>query len=153
MVFDYKDPDCGKKIHEHTDNKLHHVLDTISEGSSPKICADALSSSGGDYAALLAVKDFPRGDVKTHRTLAYSAVGEPMKFGANGQEIPGNPEDLEFAAMWTVLAEGLLANGKLKAHGSNVQPDGLQGVMKGLDLLKKGKVSGEKLVYRIADTP
>jgi len=32
-------------------------------------------------------------------------------------------------------------------------PKGLASVEEGLNLLKDGKVSGEKLVYRIADTP
>lgn len=152
VVFDYKDPECAKNLRFQTGDKLKYVLDNVSEGSAPHICAAALSSSGGYYSALLAVKDFPRDDIKTYRTLAYSAVGEPMKFGANGHEIPGKPEDFEFAVMWMNLAEDLWKGGKLKAHTPKVGPHGLNGVMEGLDLLRKGRVSGEKLVYRIAET-
>jgi len=152
VVYDYKDPDCAKKIRDQTSDKLRHAFDTIGEGSAPKICADALSSLGGDYTTLLAIKDFPRDDIKTNRVLAYSALGEPMKFGADGREIPGKPEDFEFAAMWMEIVEELLAGGKLKAHSPNVQPHGLNGVLEGLNLLRGGKVSGEKLVYRIAET-
>lgn len=32
-------------------------------------------------------------------------------------------------------------------------PDGLASVDRGIDMLIKGEVHGEKLVYRIADTP
>ena len=152
-VLDYKDPECGKKIRHLTDDKLKYAFDTISEGSAPKICADALSSSGGYYVALLAIKDFPRDDIETNRTLAYSAMGEPMKFGANGREISAKLEDFDFAVMWMRLAEELLTAGKLKTHSPAVKPDGLKGVLEGLELLREGKVSGEKLVYRIAETP
>ncbi|KAH8918822.1 GroES-like protein [Atractiella rhizophila] len=41
---------------------------------------------------------------------------------------------------------------KVKPNRVRVIPGGLEGVDEGLTLLEKGKVSGEKLVYRIADT-
>jgi NADPH:quinone reductase-like Zn-dependent oxidoreductase len=62
-AFDYKDPDCAKKIRDYTNNKLTRVLDCISEGESPKISSEAISSQGGQISYLLAARH-PRTDVK-----------------------------------------------------------------------------------------
>jgi len=83
-------------------------------------------------------------------TLAYTAVGEYAKRGE--KELPAKPEDLEFAGRFWKLTEGLLAEGKFKVHQPDVRPGGLDGVMKGLDDLRQGRVSGKKLVYRVAGT-
>ena len=40
-----------------------------------------------------------------------------------------------------------------QANRVKILPDGLASVERGLELLKTGQVHGEKLVYRIADTP
>jgi NADPH:quinone reductase-like Zn-dependent oxidoreductase len=52
-AFDYNDPDCAKKIREYTDDKLTKVFDCISEGDSPKISSEAISSKGGVVSYLL----------------------------------------------------------------------------------------------------
>jgi NADPH:quinone reductase-like Zn-dependent oxidoreductase len=52
-VFDYKEPDCAKNIREYTEDKLTRVLDCISEGDSPKISSEAISSQGGQVSYLL----------------------------------------------------------------------------------------------------
>ena len=135
-----------------------HALDCISEGSSVKICADALSTSSGSkrYSALLGISDFPRTDVEKRTTVAYSAMGEEMSFGGQGTviapKIPAKPEDATFMEMFIPIAEGLLADGKIKAHPPSVRGGGLCGVLDGWLAMRKGKVSGEKLVYRVADT-
>ena len=46
-----------------------------------------------------------------------------------------------------------LSEGSYKCNRTKILPGGLADVFKGLDLLKSGEVHGEKLVYRIADTP
>ena len=158
-VFDYNDVDCGQKIREYTANALMHAFDCISEGSSVKICADALSSTSSGvkrYSSLLGVSDFPRTDVEKRTTVAYSAMGEEMSFGGQGAvippKIPAKPEDATFMEMFIPIAEGLLADGKIKAHPPSVRGGGLRGVLDGWQAMRKGEVSGEKLVYRVADT-
>lgn len=73
-AFDYNDPDCAKKIREHTKDKLTRALDCISEGESPKISTEAISSKGGQVSYLLAPKH-GRADVKNKvscdRSLPY----------------------------------------------------------------------------------
>ncbi|KAL4738898.1 chaperonin 10-like protein [Aspergillus similis] len=149
-VFSYKDADAAAKIRAYTNDSLALVLDTISTESSAKFCDEAISTRGGDYTALLKI-GIERENVRDRWTLAYTAVGEEFTFGE--QPWPAKPEDREFAEQFASIAEKLLAEGKVNVHRPKVCPGGLNGVIKGLKLLKEDKVSGEKLVYRVAETP
>ncbi len=74
-------------------------------------------------------------------------------FDKFGKHMPASLEDFEFAKMFTGLTERLLAEGKLKPHPVKLCEGGLQGVLDGTKLMLEGKVTGVKLVYRVADTP
>ncbi|KAL4971247.1 chaperonin 10-like protein [Aspergillus desertorum] len=149
-VFDYKDASAPAKIREYTNDKLRLVLDTISLEPSAKFCDGALSTSGGEYSALLGIA-VDRANVNSNVTLAYTAVGEEFQFGDT--VYPAKPEDKEFAVHFATIAEALLRDGKVKVHRPRVGKEGLKGVIEGLKLLKEDKVSGEKLVYRVDETP
>ncbi|KAK3720059.1 hypothetical protein LTR37_003882 [Vermiconidia calcicola] len=149
-AFDYNDPECGKKIREYTQDKLTKVFDCISEGESPKICCDAVSSKGGVISYLLAAKH-ERQDVENRHTLAYTVTGESFKYGP--KEMPAKPEDFEFAKKFWELSSKLISSAQIAVHPPKVGPDGLKGVLQGLDDIKDGKVSGVKLVYRVSETP
>ena len=158
-IFDYKDVDCGHKIREHTTDTLLYAFDCISQGPSAKICADALSSTSSAtkrYSSLLGITNFPRKDVESTATIAYSAVGEEMSFAGHGSvipaQIPAKAEDARFMEVFVKIAEGLLADGKIKVHPTSVRGGGLSGVLDGWQAMREGRVSGEKLVYRVADT-
>ncbi|KAJ5083466.1 hypothetical protein N7456_012893 [Penicillium angulare] len=148
-VFDYNDSGAAAAINAATDDKLKLVFDTISIEASTKFCDTALSSAGGEYSALLAV-GIERENVNDRWTLAYTTVGEEFSFGP--YKFPAKPEDKEFADKFCSEAQELLAAGKIKVHPPQVNPGGLKGVIEGLELLKNDKVSGQKLVYNIADT-
>ncbi|KAF7587032.1 hypothetical protein BBP40_007828 [Aspergillus hancockii] len=149
-VFDYRDPNSAAEIRKYTNNNLKLVLDTISLEASAKYCDEAISTDGGDYSALLAV-GIERANVNDRWTLAYTITGEAFTFGDT--PIPAKPEDKTFAESFWNIAEKLLTEGKIKIQGVKVNPGGLKGVIEGLQLMKAGKVSGEKLVYNIAETP
>jgi len=152
-TFDYHDPSCAEQIRKYTNNNLKHAFDTITTEDSAKVCADALSSSsGGKYSCLLHTKA-PRDDVESKSTLAYSMLGEYFRMGEKGPEIPAKPEDYEFGKKFWELATTLLAEGKFKVHPPSVRKGGLKGVLEGLQEMREGKVSGEKLVYLISETP
>ncbi|KAJ8603949.1 hypothetical protein MRB53_042016 [Persea americana] len=153
-VYDYNDPECGKKINNDTQNKLRYAWDTISLASSAKICSEALTSSpdaGARYGAILPVK-LPREDnsVAQTWTLMYTIFNEPIEEGPFVS--PALPEDFAFAKKFSAITEDLLAQGKLKTHPEQVNAKGLEGVLQGLQDLAAGKVSAKKLVYRIDDT-
>ncbi|KAL4802566.1 chaperonin 10-like protein [Aspergillus unguis] len=150
--FDYTDPEVGAKIREVTDNKLQHAWDTISIPSSAQICADSLSSDSRlslRYGNLLPVKS-PREEVETITTVMYTVFGKFFKFG--DRDMPASEEDLEFGRKFYALGEGLMAKGKLRTHPEQVGEGGLDGVIKGFEMLEAGKVMGQKLVYRVGDT-
>lgn len=82
----------------------------------------------------------------------YTVFGEEFSFGKE-LKFPPILEDFEYTKKFMGLTEKLLAEGKLKAHRAKVGADGLKGVLKGLEDMKAGNVSGEKLVYRVEETP
>jgi NADPH:quinone reductase-like Zn-dependent oxidoreductase len=150
--FDYKDPECGKKVREYTGDKIEYVFDTISTESSAAVCADAMCSTGGRYTCILAV-DFPRKDCKTDLVMGYTINGEDYKMGPAAPLLPAKRGDYEFGEMFFRMAEELLAAGKFRPHRATVGKGGLNGVLEGLQLMREEKVSGTKLVYRVEDTP
>ena len=147
-VFDYSDHQCGAKIRELTGNKLKYAWDTVSVEDSAKLCDEALSSNSADlhYGSILQVK-FPREGVKHTSTVMYTMFGE--EFVKGGHKFPASKDDYEFAKTWMELTEKLVAEGKVKPHPKRLGSGGLDGVLKGMEEMKAGKVSGEKLVYRI----
>ncbi|KUM57316.1 hypothetical protein ACN42_g9873 [Penicillium freii] len=149
-VYDYKDVQAPAKIRQATDNNLKLVFDCISLESSAAFCDNSISTDGGEYSALLSVK-IDRANVNDRFTLAYTTIGEAFSFG--DIPFPAKPEDRAFAEKFIPIAETLLAQGKFKVHPPRVGENGLKGVIEGLKLLKEDKVSGEKLVYNVSETP
>lgn len=149
-AFDYKDPGCAKKIRDYTKDDLRKCLDCIAEGNSPKICEESISSQGGTISYLLKTTH-TREDVENIRTLGYTIFGETFeKFGIKSE---AKPEDFEHAKKFYELTQKLVSAGQLAPHPAEVGKDGLKGVFEGLEKLRKGNVSGKKLVYRVGQTP
>ncbi|KZF19813.1 oxidoreductase-like protein [Xylona heveae TC161] len=146
QVFDYKSPSCAADIKKATNDSLKLVFDTVATDDTAKLSAEAISSAGGHYSSLLPVGEFPRKDVESGWTLAYTALGET--FDKYGVHCPANPKDAEFSAKILTYAGKLLAEGKLKPHPSDVRPGGLAGTLQGFQDMREGKYSGAKLVYK-----
>lgn len=124
-------------------------MDTVSIESTASICADAIGPHGGSYCNLLGI-DCPRADVKSSFFLGYGVSGESYIF--EGEHYEARPEDFEFGVKFIPIAEKLWAEGKLKPHPQRVGSGGLTGAISGMQSLREGKYSGEKLVYRIDET-
>jgi len=146
-AFDYNSPTVGADIRAATNNSLAYVFDCQADTGSVTIAAQAIGSQGGKYSSLLHVPRFPRNDVTNTMTLAYTAIGED--FDLFGKKWTANPDHLRFSAMFWKLAEGLLAKEKIKTHPVDARDGGLEGVLRGLDEMRQGKVRGRKLVYRL----
>ncbi|KAF7936234.1 uncharacterized protein EAE98_002453 [Botrytis deweyae] len=149
-VLDYHDPSCGAEIRSFTKNKLHHVFDTIATQSSSQICADALSTSGENIYVNLMGIEMPRDDVKNIFFLGYPVTGE--EYGIEEESWPAAPEDFELGKRAFVLLERLLENGLIKNHPVKITHGGLNGILEGMREMQEGKVSGEKLVYRVGES-
>lgn len=147
FVFDYNSESCASEIRKASQDNLQHVFDCISTDASAKICADSFGPQGGKYSSLQPLEDFPRKDVTTKMTVAYTVFGEAFKYGSH--EVPAVKADLDFGIVFARLTIALLAEGKLKAHPPDVRPGGLDGILDGLQDMKENKVSGSKLVYQI----
>lgn len=146
-VFDYHDSSSAGKIRELTNNGLKYAWNTSPDDASAKFCAEALSSEAGcRYGAILPGK-FPRDDVKSTSTFMYTVFGET--FEKMGKVFEGSEADFNFGKRWFALTEKMLAEGKLVPHPIKVGSGGLEGVVKGLEDLQHGKVSGQKLVYNL----
>jgi NADPH:quinone reductase-like Zn-dependent oxidoreductase len=149
-VFDYNDSQCAEDIRKFTDGKLALAFDTVSTPPTAKLCADVLTTAGGAKYGSLGWVEIGRQDVETFFTLAYTSFGESYTF-IDGKEVPANYSDFEFAKSFWELSRGLLEAGKLKVHRPRTGK-GWQSVLDGLQLLKQGKVSGEKLVYVVSNS-
>lgn len=152
-TFDYNSPTCSADIKEYSKGNIAHAFDCISEGESTKITVEAMSSNGGAYSTLLPVPaekvaEF-NSKVQYKTTLGYTVVGEAFSFGPN--KVPAKPEDFEFGKMFWALARDLLAEDKIKVHKPSINKygKGLDGAIEGMQAMKDGKVSGEKLVYTL----
>lgn len=92
----------------------------------------------------------PRSDVKSIFFLGYNLSGEEYVF--EGERYPPSPGDFHFGKKFTALVERLWMEGRWKTHPVCLGSDGLVGVLGGMKQMKEGKVSGEKLVYRVDET-
>ncbi|KAF2277950.1 oxidoreductase [Westerdykella ornata] len=157
-VFDAYDPDVGKKIREFTNNKLYYVWDCVGENGSIEQSGDALATEAPPgqevrYGNILNPEAKQRDGVICTWSVGYSALGEEWAIGWKGgrETVPGKPEHYEWSSKWVDFVEQLLKDGKFKPHRQDVRGGGLNGVLDGLKEMKEGKVSGHKLVYRIAE--
>ncbi|KAF2160528.1 hypothetical protein M409DRAFT_70296 [Zasmidium cellare ATCC 36951] len=151
QVFDYRDPSCGQKIRDYTNDTLTLALDCIAENDSPKICCDAISSAGGKIGYLLKTDHPRKDDVENKFTLGYTVIGEA--FEKSGRRFEAKGEDFEYARRFWELTQKLVNAGQIAVHPPKVGADGLVGVLDGLSQLMEGRVSGVKLVYRVEETP
>ncbi|KIX97499.1 uncharacterized protein Z520_06951 [Fonsecaea multimorphosa CBS 102226] len=152
-VFGYHSPTCGADIRAFTKNKLRYAWDCV--GGGEIICGEALSTvKPSKYGGISAVPTNIELLNKTNPlveghffTVTYNILGEPYEW--QNTIVPPAIDDMEFAIMFKEIALGLIEKGSLKFirldlnHGGS----GLEGVMKGLDEMRKGRVSGHKLVY------
>ncbi|KZL81166.1 zinc-binding oxidoreductase [Colletotrichum incanum] len=155
FCFDYHDPDCGNKIRELTNGRLRHAWDCITTLESAQTCARALSPKlCSHYSSLLFISSAcikrinPK--VKCSTTIGYTILGEEFEKETVVRE---RPEDFEFGKAFWKIAESLLQDGmqfRPVRQIVNEGGSGLEGVLCGLDYLKRGKVSAAKLVYTMS---
>ncbi|CAG7974604.1 unnamed protein product [Penicillium salamii] len=149
-ILDHNSPTLAKDIRDLAGNELCIVLDCITTGESIIKCCDALAPSSPNrklqYCGLFTVGALPRSDVEAGFTMSYTALGESFQKWDN--YYPGSSEDARFVGDFMKLTSKLLEERKIQNHPAEVG-SGLEGVLKGLDRLRKGDVSGVKLVYSL----
>ncbi|KAJ3115168.1 hypothetical protein HDU96_001073 [Phlyctochytrium bullatum] len=153
--LDYRDADVVAKIKAVAakyPRGLRHVVDTISEGGTTETILKAVDS-GAKIGVILpqppAVNEI-RKDVAIVLQLVYTIFGRHVK--TFGLDIPPKPQDLDLASKTYLWISRLLGKGLLRGNPVALRAGGLDGVVEGFDYMRKGNVSAQKLVYRIADT-
>jgi len=152
-VFDYNSPDCASNIRSYTKNNLKYALDIITNIASMKLCYDAIGRRGGKYTGLELLPDHShlRKSVAPSWVMGISIFGKELEL-SGGYERPPNPGHRLFGKKWFATMQRLWDEGKIKPHPIRACEGGFEGVLKGVNVLRGGKVVGEKLVYRLRET-
>ncbi|KAI9011569.1 chaperonin 10-like protein [Hyaloraphidium curvatum] len=148
------------------------VVDYRSSRPVSELLKEAIAKSGKQFSVAYDAHSALSGKTTSYYELAAAlqpaggkvtvVLGVPKKESAklppNVQVIPtqvgtAHSKDGALAEKWFHTMARWLEEGKFRANRVRVIPGGLAGVKEGLKLMEEGKVSGEKLVYRIAETP
>ena len=132
--------------------KLEYAFDAISENGSMQLLAKAMDNKG--QIAIVLPRD------PTHKLRQVSTSKQQTSFADIPETVvtvessvpTAHDKDSEFARKYFILFGRLLEEGLFKTNRPRVLPGGLFGTQQGLQLLKNGQVSAEKLVIRIAET-
>ncbi|KAL4910007.1 hypothetical protein BDW74DRAFT_46640 [Aspergillus multicolor] len=147
-VFDYSSPTCAEEIRSATRNNLKYAVDCITDSSTMKICYGAIGRAGGQYIALNPYPEHlaTRKVIKPGWILATLITGEGCAWPEPYHRDP-DPEIRKVAKPAYGAVQELLDQGRLRAHPIRVSGGGLEKVLEGVDVLRKGEISGQKLVY------
>lgn len=149
-TFDYKSPTCAADIRTFTKNQLSFAADCITTPDSMKLCYEALGEGAGRYVALdsFPVSGHSRRSVRPSWVFAMSAFGAAVDWVAPYKCAPSRA-DRDFAGVWTQEAAALVREGTIRPLRYRVVGESLEDVSLGLEELRSGRVSGEKLVCRV----
>ncbi|KAA1479339.1 GroES-like protein [Dentipellis sp. KUC8613] len=155
VVVDYHAPDVVEQIIKATGKQggVDYVFDAISESGSVQLSVKSLRANGARKVAVVLPLEEDGLDPSVEYTLVLCLVLLGSDVDAFGRQEPRDERNYQFGIEFYEQVAGWLRTGQLKGNPYTVQPGGLAGVQDGLTLMKSGKVSGTKLVYRIADTP
>jgi hypothetical protein len=113
------------------------------------------STKGGHVVCIVARKqgELPSelSQVKVESTIAYSVFERPLKpaYHVFDNSVGPTPEDRKFWERYLKLLPEYLESGKIKPNRAK-ELGGLEDIISGFQLQKEGKLSAEKLVYKIA---
>ena len=147
-IMDYRGKSVeqlAEEISKAAGGSIHYIYDAVSEHGSFEASSAALGKNGGGkYTHVLPlseeqVKSLPKGVTAHHEVcdVAYGGTEEEKK---------------HCEKYFDQLGEWLKKN-EFRSQRVEVIPGGLEGVKEGLRKLQANEVKGQKLVYRVAETP
>jgi NADPH:quinone reductase-like Zn-dependent oxidoreductase len=148
-VFDHSSPTCKSDIRKYTGGQLAYTIDCITDSRATTICYGALGPFGGKYCAL---ESFPdrlrrrRKNVIPDFILGLTIFGQDVELAGEYRR-RAQPEDRQFATGWAAHCSEIVKDGRLQTHPLEVRSGGLGQIVDDIDLLRKNKISGKKLVY------
>lgn len=145
-VFDYRSATAVKDITTAFPD-ITYAVDCISKGSSTMFCAKVLQNKGGKVATLLDPGQSKTPGVEYDTVMLYRVFGREFAYlPPIGPRFPVSPKDREALARFYASLPRLTKD--LKPPPVRVLEGGLESVLGGVDQLRKGKVSGSKLVVK-----
>ncbi|KAJ7746397.1 zinc-binding oxidoreductase ToxD [Mycena metata] len=151
-VLDYRDPAVSGTIRALTNNTLAHAVDCISDATTTRQVVDSLGAVGGAISQVLnepVVNTTGPGLVRAQFSLVYTLLGKAFEHPM--RPYAADPAHYAFGKATAVMLTDLLRQGKLKTTPVKLVPNGLEDVAIWLEYMKQGKVSGEKITYRVAE--
>jgi NADPH:quinone reductase-like Zn-dependent oxidoreductase len=146
-VYDYRSPKAASEIsksHPH----ITKALDCFSEGSSSHFCAEALQK--GRVITLLDQGKPKKADIEFKSLMILTAFGKSFSLlSPLGPTFPVVPDDRDSLHRF-YASLGQLCDGALKPPPIAVLNGGLDGVLDGLESLRKGEAHGTKLVVEFS---
>ncbi|KAF5857796.1 hypothetical protein ETB97_005248 [Aspergillus alliaceus] len=150
-VFNYRSPDCAKEIRAYTRNGLAYALDCVSESDSAQLCYGAIGRAGGRYCGVEPVRQAvaaARPTVRASWVMVLTMFGGRVALdGEYARE--ASAADRALSAKIFAAIQTLLDNGRIKSHPVRVLADSRAGVIQGVDIIRTGAISGQKLVVRV----
>ena len=144
-AFDYNSPTAIQDIKTAYPD-LQIAMDCFSHGASTSFCCETMGSKGGKVITLLNQGQSKVPGVETKMILAYTLVGQPFQwFAPFGPKFAASPEDRAALVRFYELLPSLMGK-ELRAPPTQLVQGGFDGLLEGLDLLRRNKVSGKKLV-------
>ncbi|KAA1476170.1 GroES-like protein [Dentipellis sp. KUC8613] len=155
IAIDYRAPDVVEQIIRATGAQggVDVVFDAITEGGSTALAAKTLRAGGARKVGVVLPLKEDELDPSVEYTLIVCASLLGMEVKLLNVLCPRDERDYQFGIEFYAQISGWLREGRFKGNPYTVLPGGLAGVQDGITFMKSGKVSGTKLVYRIADTP
>ncbi|KAL4981451.1 chaperonin 10-like protein [Aspergillus falconensis] len=149
----YTSKDCAATIKSLAGKPIRHVLDCITDMESVPICFSALARTGGRYACL---EECPtawrtRRAVRVKEVMGFQILGVDMDLGESTYTRPRSQRLMDIGIVWAREMERLMESGRIRAHPLREVEGGFGGIVKGLEILRKGEVRGVKLVVRISE--
>lgn len=149
-AFDYHSQTCGSEIRDYCNDRLKFVMDCVANTTSMKICYEAIGPKGGRYVALdpFPLNAHTRRSVQPDWLFLFTQFGKVVNW-KRPYNFDERPRDKDIAEKWYLMAEKLLRDGDITPHPHQVELGGLHAIADGMDAVRKGRVSGYKLVYPI----
>jgi aspyridone synthetase trans-acting enoyl reductase len=115
-----------------------------------KVCYEAMGAAGGKYTGLepFSMQLHTRSDIKPHWIFVLTMFGQAIRLKGPYKRRE-RPQDVAFETDWFSRVQELLDCGLVRPHPVRVMQGGLEALVEGINEVRLGKVSGEKLVYNI----
>lgn len=150
-VVDYNDADWPEQVRKVTHDGLQHAFDCISEKGTPQAIGRAMSPTKGGHIVCLLPQEtgVENKKVKVESTIVYTVFQRPLPFPGFDNCGSDTPEDKAVWEKYLSMLPELLTSGKIKPNRIR-ENGGLEDILTGFKEQQEGKVSAEKLVYKIA---